>query len=146
MFFISEALAQEIPIEVGSALGPQPQGDPLLFNIFLISGLFILFYFLMIRPQSKRLKEQKTMLDGLVKGDEVTTSGGIIGKISKLIDDQEVEIEISKGVNVRVLRYTIQQKRDTAKANDNKKVKELKNEAPSKKEPTKKKASTKKKA
>lgn len=119
MFLISEALAQSTaPDLVGEAVTP-PQGDPLMFNIMLITGLFVLFYIFMIRPQSKRLKEQKEMLDSLKKGDTVVTNGGLIGKVSKLVDDKEVEIEISKGVNIRVVRYMIQQKTDVIKANDN---------------------------
>lgn len=123
MFFISQALAQDIPVDITDpSLGnvAPPPGDPLMMNVILIGGLFILFYFLMIRPQSKRLKEQKQMLDALKKGDEVVTSGGIIGKITKLIDDHEIEVEISKGVTIKVLRYTIQQRKDYQKADTSK--------------------------
>ena len=131
MFFISKAFAQDIPVEIsqnlagvdGALPGTPPSGDPAMFNILLIIGLFVLFYFLMIRPQSKRMKEQKNMLDSLQKGDEVVTSGGIIGKITKLTDENEVEVEISKGVTVKLLRYTIQQRQDKKGGNDNSKGK-----------------------
>jgi preprotein translocase subunit YajC len=86
--------------------------DPAIFNLGLIFLLFIIFYFLMIRPQSKRMKEQKAMLDSLEKNDTVLTAGGLVGKITKVISDKEVEVEISKGIKVNALRYTIQEKLD----------------------------------
>lgn len=144
MFLISDAVAQEsAPAVVGQAAGA-PQGDPLMFNIMLIAGLFILFYFLMIRPQSKRLKEQKEMLDSLKKGDTVVTSGGVIGKVSQLIDEKEIEIEVAKGVNIRVLRYMIQQRTEISKANDNTNNKPAAKKADSSKKASPKKAAVKK--
>lgn len=77
------------------------------FNLGMIAVLFVLFYVILIRPQQKRLKEQKTMLDGLKKGDRVITSGGLIGKISKLTSDYEVEVDLGS-VKVNALRYTLQ--------------------------------------
>ena len=142
MFLISEALAQD------AAAVPVPPTDNLAgINIVLIVGLFILFYFLMIRPQSKRLKEQKNMLEALKKGDEVVTNTGLIGKIAKISEDeQDVELEISKGVNIKVLKYTIQVNRSQSEANDNKKSDEKATEkkpAAAKKAPAKKPAAKK---
>lgn len=68
--------------------------------------IFVIMYFLIIRPQQKRMKEHQSMLEALRKGDEVVTSGGIIAKVSKVGDD-EVEGEISDGVKVRIVKHTI---------------------------------------
>ena len=69
--------------------------------------IFIVFYFLLIRPQQKRVKEQKAMLSALRRGDRVVTGGGIIGTISKVVSDEEVIVEVAEGVRLRVLRATI---------------------------------------
>lgn len=69
--------------------------------------IFAIMYFLLIRPQQKKLKEHRTMVDALRRGDMVVTQGGVIGKIAKVKDDGEVEVEIAEGVKVRVLRATI---------------------------------------
>ena len=97
--------------EVGTAAGPAA-ADTFWMNIGLIGLMFVLFYLLLIRPQQKRLKEQRAMLDTLKKGDEVITAGGLVGVVSKVLTDTEVEIEIAKGVTVTALRYTIQMKTD----------------------------------
>ncbi len=91
-FFISDALA-----EGGAAA---QQGDPITALLFPI-GLLVLFYFFLIRPQSKRAKEQKAMVSALSKGDEVLTQGGILGKITK-VTDSFVTLEISNNVNIIV--------------------------------------------
>lgn len=71
--------------------------------------IFAIMYFLMIRPQQKKAKQHKTMIDSLRRGDQVVTSGGVLGKVSKVSDDGIVEIEIAEGVKVRVMRATIAQ-------------------------------------
>jgi preprotein translocase subunit YajC len=68
--------------------------------------IFVVFYFLLIRPQQKRAKEHKQMVEGLRRGDRVVTSGGLKGKISKVADDV-VEVEIASGVKVEVVRSTL---------------------------------------
>jgi preprotein translocase subunit YajC len=68
--------------------------------------IFIAFWFLMIRPQSKRMKEQRAAIDAVKKGDEVTTAGGIVGKVTK-VNDEVVEVEIAQGVRVRVVKSTL---------------------------------------
>ncbi|MBF9035559.1 preprotein translocase subunit YajC [Rhodobacterales bacterium HKCCE2091] len=78
-------------------------------QIFLLVGIFGIMYFLLIRPQQKRVKEHKAMVDALRRGDEVITQGGLIGKVTKVKDDGEVEVEIATGVKVRVVRQTIAQ-------------------------------------
>ena len=69
--------------------------------------IFVVFYFLLIRPQQKKLKEHKGMLEALRRGDRVVTGGGIIGTITKVGADDELVVEIAEGVRVRVLRSTI---------------------------------------
>ena len=68
--------------------------------------IFAIMYFLMIRPQQKRVKEHRAMVEALKKGDQVITQGGVIGKVTAVRDD-ELEIEIATGVKVRVVRSTI---------------------------------------
>ncbi|SNR44189.1 preprotein translocase subunit YajC [Paracoccus sediminis] len=70
--------------------------------------IFAIMYFLMIRPQQKRVKQHKEMVSALKKGDQVITQGGIIGKVSSVRDD-ELEVEIATGVRVRVVRSTVSQ-------------------------------------
>lgn len=118
MLFISEALAQTaeaVPAEAGGSV---------IFNIGFVLLLFIFFYLLMVRPQQKRMKEQQGMLDALSKGDKVITNGGLIGKITK-VNEQDVELEIAKDVKVNVLRYSVYKKYDqsefAAKKEDTKK-------------------------
>ena len=64
-------------------------------------------YFLMIRPQQKKMKEHKLMVSSLRRGDQVVTQGGLIGKVTKVKEDDEVEVEISKDVKVRVIKSTV---------------------------------------
>ncbi|MDT8327369.1 MAG: preprotein translocase subunit YajC [Roseovarius sp.] len=71
--------------------------------------IFAIMYFLLIRPQQKKLKEHKAMVDALRRGDQVVTQGGLIGKVHKVKDDNEVEVELAEGVKVRVVRSTIAQ-------------------------------------
>ena len=81
--------------------------------------IFGIMYFLLIRPQQKKVKEHQAMVAALRRGDQVVTQGGIIGKVSKVKDDNEIEVEIAAGVNVRIVRSTIAQvvsKTEPAKA------------------------------
>ena len=68
--------------------------------------IFIAFWFLMIRPQTKRMKEQQAAIQAVKKGDDVTTAGGIVGKVTKVSDDV-VEVEIAQGVRVKVVKSTL---------------------------------------
>ncbi len=79
----------------------------LIVPTMLIIGIM---YFLMIRPQQKRLKEHQALVEGIRRGDTVVTSGGMIGKVTK-VDDQELQVEIAEGVRVRVLRATVSEVR-----------------------------------
>ena len=70
--------------------------------------IFVIFYFFIIRPQKKRVREHKDMVKNLKRGDEVITSGGIIGKVDRVYEDDKLEIEISDGVKVNVIKNTVQ--------------------------------------
>ena len=68
--------------------------------------IFVIFYFFLIRPQQKKVKEHKAMVEGLRKGDQIVTSGGITGTITRVIDNDKVEVEIAENVTVEVIRGT----------------------------------------
>ena len=93
--FISNAYAASTP----------PGGDLLSFAPMII--IFVLFYFMLIRPQMKQAKQQKAMIDALKAGDEVATSGGVLGKITK-VGDNFVSIEIAANTVVTVQKHAVQ--------------------------------------
>ena len=68
--------------------------------------IFVIFYFFLIRPQQKKVKEHKLMVEGLKRGDKVVTSGGIVGTIERVIDNEKVEVTISDDVKVEIIRST----------------------------------------
>ena len=70
--------------------------------------IFVIFYFFLIRPQQKKVKEHKLMVKALKRGDEVVTSGGIVGKVEKILGDDKVDLIISENVTVQVVQSTIQ--------------------------------------
>ena len=70
--------------------------------------IFVIFYFFLIRPQQKKVKEHKQMVASLKRGDEIVTSGGVIGTIDKVLDDDKVDVLISGDVTVKVVKSTIQ--------------------------------------
>ena len=82
-------------------------GD-LLTTMLPMVAIFAIFYFLMIRPQQRKQKEHRAMIDALEKGNEVVTAGGIAGRVSK-IDDQYVTVEIAQGVEIHVQRHAVSQ-------------------------------------
>ncbi len=101
--------------------------NSLLIPTMLIIGIM---YFLMIRPQQKRLKEHQAMVAAIRRGDTIVTSGGIIGKVAK-VEDQELQVEIAEGVKIKILRSTVSEMRGkgegatpSAKAKDKDKDKE----------------------
>ena len=97
-FFINDALA-----EGGSAMGSQPE---LLSQLMVFVGIFLIFYFLFIRPQNKKLKEHKEMTENLKKGDEVVTNGGVLGKVTNL-HESFVSVEIAQDIQIRIQRQSI---------------------------------------
>ena len=70
--------------------------------------IFVIFYFFLIRPQQKKVKEHKQMVATLKRGDEVVTSGGVIGKIERILGDDKVDLLISENVTIQVVQSTIQ--------------------------------------
>src|SRR5437660_5385465 len=94
--FISQAWAQ----------GAGGSSD-FLVQLFPLVLIFIVFYFLLIRPQQSKMKAQREMLGGVKRGDRVVTGGGIIGLVTKVISDNELQVELAEGVRVRVLKQTI---------------------------------------
>ena len=101
MSFISEAYAQIT--QAAPATGDNP-----LMNLLPLVVIFAVFYFLLIRPQQKKLKEHEALLSTMKRGDEVVTGGGIVGKVSKMEEAANiVHVEIAKDVVVRVSRSTI---------------------------------------
>lgn len=97
--FVTPAYAQAADVGAGSAF---MQFIPLIL-------IFVIMYLLLIRPQQKKLKEHRAMVDALRRGDQVVTQGGIIGKVSKVKEDGELEVEIAEGVKVRVVKATVAQ-------------------------------------
>jgi len=71
--------------------------------------IFAIMYFLLIRPQQKKVKEHQAMIEAVRRGDQVITQGGIVGKVTKVKDDGEVEVEIADGIKVRVIKATLAQ-------------------------------------
>ena len=70
--------------------------------------IFVIFYFFLIRPQQKKVKEHKLMVQALKRGDEVITAGGIVGKIERILGDDKVDLLISDGITIKVIKSTIQ--------------------------------------
>jgi len=70
--------------------------------------IFVIFYFFLIRPQQKRIKEHKTMVAALKRGDEVVTSGGVVGRVERILGDDKVDLVIADNVTVKVVQSTIQ--------------------------------------
>ena len=95
---------------ISAAWAQAPAGAPAgggFESIFLIVAMFAVLYFLMIRPQMKRAKEHKSMVDALQKGDEVITAGGVLGRISK-VSEGYVSLEIAPNVEIQVQRVAVQ--------------------------------------
>jgi preprotein translocase subunit YajC len=86
-----------------------PSMDSAFAQFLPLILIFAIMYFLLIRPQQKKVKEHQAMVAGLRRGDQVITQGGLYGKVTKVKDDSEIEVEIAEGVKVRVARPTIAQ-------------------------------------
>lgn len=107
--FITEAYAQAAPAAGGASFLVQ------LLPFMMILGIM---YFLIIRPQQKRLKEQRDMIASIRRGDTVVTAGGMVGKVTKVIGDGELQVELAEGVRVRVIRATISEVRTRGDVRD----------------------------
>ena len=85
-------------------------GDTLTQTIgtfFPLVAVFIIFYFIVLRPQQQRMKQLATMVSNVRRGDTVVTAGGLVGKVTKVVDDNEVLVEIAEGVRVKVVKATL---------------------------------------
>jgi len=98
---ISSAYAQAAPAATGGA-------DSSLLSLLPLVLMFVVLYFVMIRPQMRRQKEHKAMIEALAKGDEVVTSGGLLGKVSKL-GETYLHVEVANGVELQVQRTAVVQ-------------------------------------
>ena len=96
-FFISDAVAEAAPAAA--------QADPMTSLIFF-GGMILIFYFILIRPQSKRAKEHRELVGGLSKGDEVVTNGGMLGKITD-VSEQFVTLEVADNVQLKIQRQAV---------------------------------------
>jgi preprotein translocase subunit YajC len=89
----------------------QTAGDPgagsAIASFLPLVLIFAIMYFLLIRPQQKKMKELKAMIDALRRGDQVLTGGGIVGKVTKVGDDNTIEVEIATGVTVKIVKSTV---------------------------------------
>ena len=99
--FITEAFAQDAAAAAPSAFGSG------LEMLFLFAPLMVVWYFFLIRPQRAQMKKRQETLNQIRRGDQVVLGGGIIGKVSKVVDDNELEVEIAEGVKVKANRAYI---------------------------------------
>ena len=100
MFFVSDAFA------MAGNQGQQGGGSGGLEGIFMLLAMFAIFYFLLIRPQQKRAKQHKEMIDALKAGDQVITAGGVHGKVVS-VQEKVVTLEIATGVRIKINRTSI---------------------------------------
>jgi preprotein translocase subunit YajC len=99
--FISSAYAQTVPAAAGGA-------ESSLFSLLPLVAMFAVLYFIMIRPQMKKQKEHKAMIEALAKGDEVIIAGGVLGRVAKM-GDSYLHVEVANGVEVQVQRGAVVQ-------------------------------------
>ncbi|MCW5697770.1 MAG: preprotein translocase subunit YajC [Bauldia sp.] len=99
--FITPAFAQEATTTAASG------GSALLLNLLPFVLIFAIMYFLIIRPQRTRMKQHQELVRNVRRGDTIITNGGLIGRVSKVVDDMEVQVEIAEGTRVRLLRSSI---------------------------------------
>jgi preprotein translocase subunit YajC len=99
--FISPAYAQ------GSLLGGAGGEGGMLMSLLPFVLIFVIMYFLILRPQQKRVKAHAEMVKNVRRGDTVVTNGGLVGKVTKVVDDDQIEIEVSEDVRIRQMRQMI---------------------------------------
>lgn len=93
------------------AQSPFGGGSDLIVQLVPILLMFVIFYLLLLRPQQQRVKQHRAMVANLRRGDTVVTSGGIIGKVTKVRDENEIEVEIAENTRVRILKGTVSEVR-----------------------------------
>ena len=81
--------------------------NPVVSNFVMLGLIVAVFFFLIIRPQQKRMREHQDLVKNLRRGDTVVTSGGLVGKVTKVVDDEQIEVEIADGVRVRQVRSMV---------------------------------------
>jgi preprotein translocase subunit YajC len=81
--------------------------NSIIFQLLPFALIFVIMYFLILRPQQKRVKDHAEMVKNLRRGDSIVTSGGLVGKVTKVVDDDQVEIEIADGIRIRQMRQMI---------------------------------------
>jgi preprotein translocase subunit YajC len=86
---------------------PLGGGDSMFSLLMPMVAVFLIFYFVMLRPQQKRAKEHQDLIKNLRRGDTIVTSGGLVGKVTKLVDDDHIEVEVADGVRVRHVRAQV---------------------------------------
>ena len=119
MFFVTPAFAQATTAAPAAAAAPG--GMDMILQFAPIVAVVAIFWLLMFRPQQKRMKEQKAMLSAITRGDTVVTTGGIIGKVTKAVDGEDLEVEIAQGVKVKLVRGMVTDVRSKGQpVNDNK--------------------------
>jgi preprotein translocase subunit YajC len=109
MDFITPAFAQA---------APGPGGSNFLIQLLPFVMILGIMYFLIIRPQQKRLKDHRDLIASIKRGDTVVTSGGLVGKVTRVIGDAELQVEIAENVRVRVIRSTISEVRTRGDVRD----------------------------
>jgi preprotein translocase subunit YajC len=97
--FVTEAFAQGSPLGFG--------GGDMWTSLLPFVLIFVIMYFLILRPQQKKAKEHQELVKNLRRGDTVITSGGLMGKVTKVVDDEQIEVEIADGVRVRQVRSMV---------------------------------------
>ena len=113
--FVTAAIAQE------AGAVPAMGGGDLLIQFAPILLLVVIFWFLIFRPQQKRMKAQQAMLAAIQRGDTVVTTGGIVGKVTKAVDGEDLEVQIADAVRIKVVRHMVADVRSKAQpVNDNK--------------------------
>lgn len=104
--FMNDALAGGLAAAAGGGGANGAAGAGGLMNIGLLVLIFVAFYFLLLRPQSKRQKEHRKMVEALAKGDEVVTSGGMLGRVTQ-VGEQFLKVEVADGVELKIQRSSV---------------------------------------
>jgi len=102
---ITPAFAQGLPFGLGGDSGG------MITSLLPLILIVVIMYFLVLRPQQQRVKQHQTMVKALRRGDTVVTNGGLVGKVTKVVDDDQIEVEIADGVRVRQMRSMVSEVR-----------------------------------
>jgi preprotein translocase subunit YajC len=107
--FTSKGLSMFITPAFAQAAAPSMFGSDggMLMNLLPFVAIFAIMYFLILRPQQKRVKAHQELVKNVRRGDTVVTSGGLIGKVTKVIDDEQIEVELAEGVRVRQIKSMV---------------------------------------